>query len=106
MTMHGVNHVETHMPPQGDASPSSKVFGNEDLLRRTLLFSVSSADFKALVKACIRPGARGGYAPLYRQYLLSDIGLNVSVMVKTMLRIEVRSMLWSPPGGSSRANIT
>lgn len=73
-------HQVAPLPPQ------AAVLTNEDLVRRLVLYTRSSRDFKALVNVGVRPVARQAYKMIFRQWLAYNVGPEVLDMVnKTLL---------------------
>jgi hypothetical protein len=67
------------------SSPQREVLLKDDLAGNILLFAASHSDFRALVRACIRPAARRDFRKTYIERLITETGDKVADMVDTTL---------------------
>lgn len=98
------------MGPESEAalsSPQREVFLNNDLMRHILLFAVSRSDFRALVRACIRPAARRDFRKTYIEWLITETGDKVAGMVAILLtsfnevNVKLSEPFWQALGSHS-----
>jgi hypothetical protein len=85
-------------PEAALSSPQREVLLKDDLTRYILLFAPSHSDFRALVRACIRPAARRDFRKTYIEWLITETGDKVAGMVDTVLLASLNEVNVNPSG--------
>lgn len=81
----GKRPADDTAPQEALSSPQTAVLGDVDLVSHIVPFTMSRGDFKALVRACVRPAARPGFKASFGEWWRPWPGNEVAAMVNETL---------------------